>query len=108
MERSYISNMRRLVGLPDWAKGMINDGTLTASHGKHILQASGHENVINEIRTEIESNIAEYEQIPTVSELANIVQGSFSNLYRDITGTWLQDAPKFDINLRRLQNVQII
>ncbi|MCH7908692.1 MAG: peptidase family M1 [Candidatus Hydrogenedentes bacterium] len=108
MDRTYISNMRRLVGLPDWAKGMINDGTLTASHGKHILQASGHENVINEIRTEIESNIAEYEQIPTVSELANIVQGSFSNLYRDITGTWLQDAPKFDINLRRLQNVQII
>lgn len=100
MERSYITNMRRLLKLPDWAKEMVDTGVLTASHGKHILAAEGHDEVLDGIRTDIESDIQYQEKPPSVNELANCVEMCFGQAYRDITNAWQdwrKDGTKFDI-----------
>lgn len=100
MERSYITNMRRLLKLPEWAKEMIDAGTLTASHGKHILAADGHDQVLADIHTHIEQEITSHGQVPTTAEVAEIVEGTFSEHYVDITvdwADWRNAGTKFDI-----------
>ena len=94
MERSYISNMRRLLNLPQWAKDMIDCGRLTPSHGKHILMAVGHDQVLADIQTGIEID----DEPITVSELAHVVRDAFGDNYRDITETWGKDGTRFDID----------
>lgn len=84
MERSYISNTRRLLDLPDWAKDWINDGTLSPSHGKYILQAKAHDKVLETIKTEIDNSIKNEEHPPLISEMPELIDESFNEHYNDI------------------------
>lgn len=57
MGRSYISNTIRLLGLPDDLKELINNGALTASHGKYLLKAMSSKKVLTSIQTELSDDL---------------------------------------------------
>lgn len=48
--RAYISNLARLVELPEWAQRLIRAGKLTAAHGKYLLPACASAEVIEAMR----------------------------------------------------------
>lgn len=52
---SYISNLIRLVDLPEWARQAIRAGALTAAHGKYLLQAAGSDAVMDDLRAAIDA-----------------------------------------------------
>lgn len=53
-DRSYISNIRRLLNLPQWAQDFIQQGKLTGAHGKYLLPAIPSDKVMNELHTFLE------------------------------------------------------
>lgn len=91
MERSYISNMRRLLKLPDWAKTLIDTGKLTPSHGKIILMANGHDQVHAELQTKIESDFQLNRSAPTIAELQQMLGDAFGSVYRDVESWYHHD-----------------
>lgn len=56
MSRSYISNLIRLVELPDWAQQLIVDGTFTAAHGKYLLMAKFSDEAMAQVKRELEES----------------------------------------------------
>lgn len=78
--RAYISNMIRLLELPEWAQTMIRHNALTASHGKHLLPAMKSEKVMEELRTELEAD----SDIST-NELQQTIYWKFSKHHTDLT-----------------------
>lgn len=54
--RAYISNMIRLLELPEWAQSLIRNNAITASHGKFLLQAMASEKVMELLREEFEED----------------------------------------------------
>jgi len=77
MSRPYISNLMRLVELPDWAQEMINSGRLTAAHGKYLLPALRSEKVLKHIRAALAVPIDLWNGIKTVEELEEVVADAF-------------------------------
>lgn len=53
MSRPYVSNIMRLVDLPDWAQKMITDGTLKPADGKLLLPAVAHPPAIEWLKKEL-------------------------------------------------------
>ena len=93
MERSYISNLRRLLTLPDWAKDMINSGELSASHGKYLLQAEP--DLLDDIKTKLLATMEKWERGVTVRDLNNIIHRIYHDTYRDISNRFDHNAPLF-------------
>lgn len=92
LDRSYITNMRRLLGLPKWAKADINAERLTPAHGKYILAARELETVLDNIRQGIADYIDEndddgQQRPPNLADLHDIIADAFDeaghpDLYR--------------------------
>ena len=59
--RSHVANMLRLLGLPDSVKAMLEDGTITAGHGRAILVADDPEALAKIVLKE-ELSVRETEQ----------------------------------------------
>lgn len=81
LERSYITNMRRLLDLPAWAKDWINDDRISPSHGKYILAARELEPVLDEIKGELEEWISDDidgdSRPPNLADLNTIIGTAF-------------------------------
>jgi ParB/RepB/Spo0J family partition protein len=99
MEGSYVRNMRRLLELPDWARDWIDDGTITPSHGKYILQAKGHDQVMDEIKKSFECSLKDTwnPAPPKISELPQLISEAFEEHYPDISVLRRSGQIKFDI-----------
>jgi len=95
-ERSYISNMRRLIDLPEWAQQKINDGELTAAHGKHILKAKDDEKVLAEVKQAIEEWDDDREGSFTVKRTDELIDSVFSTNHIDLNKTWGENALQFN------------
>lgn len=81
MGRSYISNIIRLAELPDWAQDLIRCGSLTAAHGKYMLQATASEPVLEAVRTAIEKKET---QDTTTRELQSIVYRAYNEAHDNL------------------------
>jgi ParB family chromosome partitioning protein len=68
--RSAISNTLRLLELPDWAKDLLQAGTITAAHARHILSAKDHPAWLESIGRVIKNRGA---NVPRVSEMDRLI-----------------------------------
>lgn len=84
MDRSYISNTRRLVELPDWAKDYINAGTITPSHGKYILQAKGIDIVLDAIKADLADYLTNEGTPPPIAEMPDFIEDAFNENLIDV------------------------
>jgi len=80
--RSYISNIVRLLELPEWAQSLIRNNAITAAHGKYLIPAMASEKVINNLREKFE----EENWNPTTAELQRDIYWDFSRNHKDLTG----------------------
>jgi len=88
MSRSYISNLIRLVDLPEWAQKLISEGKLTAAHGKHILTAKISDEAMEEVKAAIDNIIKEGElETFTVSDLEDEVVSAFRTTAIELNGS---------------------
>lgn len=78
MSRSYVSNLIRLVDLPEWAQDLISSGTLTAAHGKHLLAAKTSEAVMDEMK-----NLLDKEDLSTFT--TSDMESMVIEAYREVT-----------------------
>ncbi|MDZ7804704.1 ParB/RepB/Spo0J family partition protein [Thiohalophilus sp.] len=79
--RAYISNLIRLLELPEWAQDLIRYGRLTAAHGKYLLPAMASDTVIEELREEL----TDYEEdAPSTTELQRKVFITFAREHIDL------------------------
>ncbi len=98
MSRSYVSNLIRLIELPEWAQAMVKAGTLTAAHGKHILTAKDSPAAMEAVRKEIEEWLEDEWNGPlTVAEMPNMVCRAFGDTCPELTNTYGSNAPRFDV-----------
>lgn len=96
MSRPYITNLMRLLALPDWAKKMINDGDLTASHGKYLVPIAGDSKLLDWVKKEINQEFANGEAV-TTSSLEELVDDAYDSVYIDLSCSWGSKAPRFSI-----------
>lgn len=96
MSRPYISNLMRLVELPEWAQAMMNSGRLTASHGKHLLPALRSEKVLKQLRADLERPADGWNSINTSEELEDAVADAFHQHHFCLDRKYGDDAPLFD------------
>ena len=82
MGRSYISNLMRLVELPDWAQDLIRAGELTAAHGKYILPALSSERITEGLRDKLQGEGAR----PSVRELQGLIYRAFHLAHTSLDG----------------------
>jgi len=94
--REQVSAYRRLLKLPKWAQDLINAGTLTPSHGKYILSAHGLDDVMADIRTDVEMDLVAEGRAPTVIDLEDTISQAFNNHYIDIHYPSNQEPRYFD------------
>lgn len=98
MSRPAISNIIRLADLPAWSKKMINEGKLTPSHGKYLLQAPQMPAVQEALQSSIQDSF-DYGDTVTVDD----IQHHVSNAVRGVgirlnPPDWQRDdRPLFDI-----------
>jgi len=97
MSRSYISNLIRLVELPDWAQDKIKSGEWTAAHGKVLLTASGDEKVLKAIKKGDHRETEEDNEVPTTRELGEEIHDSFWALHIRLDNSYGDNAPKFNV-----------
>lgn len=92
IERPYISNLRRLLDLPDWAQALIDNEQLSPAHGKYMLYARGLDSVLDAMREEIEwrlNNDDDEGRAPTISELIDLTARAFDSAgYPDLLGRY--------------------
>lgn len=96
MSRSYVSNILRLLDLPDWAQALINQGKLTPAHGKHILLAKPSPKALDALRKDIERDLADDEPI-TVDDVTDAVVEAFGEKHIRLNRTYGDDAPQFNV-----------
>lgn len=80
--RAYISNIMRLLDLPEWARELIRQGTLTAAHGKYLLPAMASDDVIGNLEEDFKGDP---DYMPTVREMQNDVYQAFHRHHPDLT-----------------------
>lgn len=78
VSRPVISNLMRLVELPEWAQEKIRTGTWTASHGKYLLQAVDQPEVMEKVREYIKDE-ENWKGQHTTDELDDIVKDEIAN-----------------------------
>ncbi len=74
-ERSHISNIRRLLQLPEWAQQLIQAGKLSAAHGKHLLPALKSEKVTEHMEAFLKK------QTPTTKRLQDTIENAYDDLH---------------------------
>jgi len=96
--RSYISNLIRLLDLPEWAQELIGEGRLSAAHGKQLLVARDSEPVMEATREWIEHELR-LGTNPTESEIQEAVFDAYAEHHTRLEafGWPLKDRPKFDL-----------
>ena len=77
-ERSYITNIRRLLKLPKWAKIKIQKKELTAAHGKHLLPAIASKEVMKQMQAFLKKPC-------TTAELKEEVEDTYGQLHIDVS-----------------------
>ena len=92
MSRPYVSNLMRLVDLPDWAARLLNQGKLTASDAKHILMARPWPPAMQILEKEYADAADGDEQI-TVREWD--VMRAYCNTSIVLTKTYGENVPRF-------------
>lgn len=80
--RSYISNTRRLLDLPEWAKNLIRNNAITAAHGKYLIPAMASEKVL----AGIEKKLTEDNWRPTTAQLQQEIFWAFGRAHKNLTG----------------------
>jgi len=78
--RAYISNMIRLLELPEWAQSLIRNNAITASHGKFLLQAMASEKVMEIMRQQFMDGDDPW--LPTTSQLQQQIFWKFGQNHR--------------------------
>lgn len=84
MSRSYISNMIRLLDLPEWAQNLIRQGELTAAHGKYLLTATASEAVMEGLK----NDLAESTDI-TTRELVDDIYSYYTRNHKNLVVQWV-------------------
>ena len=74
--RSHLANMLRLLGLPDEVKGLLDDGSLSAGHGRAVL---GAESPLALARRAVKQGLS-------VRETERLAQGSPGKARRTVPG----------------------
>ena len=98
MSRPYVSNLIRLVELPDWAQEKIKASTLSAAHGKVILIAKDSPKALKEVQRQIDDwQQCDYNGPLTTGDLHNLMVDALSETHPMLDSTVGEDAPKFDI-----------
>lgn len=97
MSRPYVSNLMRLLELPEWAQQMVKSGRLTAAHGKHLLTANDSPAVLAELKTRIEKWDESMDGALTVEEMPDQVFLAFDEKHISLSATFGAKAPKFDV-----------
>lgn len=83
MSGSYISNIIRLVDLPDWAQQAIRSGRLTGAHGKYLLQAAASEPVMEYLRADL-GGCADM----SVRDLQQEIADAFDENHPNLNASW--------------------
>ncbi len=96
VSRPLISNLMRLVELPDWAKDMIRAGTLTAAHGKYLLQARDLPDVMKRVKQGLERD-TQWKGSVTVKELEELVHDELDQAGIDLNAQWGERVRLFKI-----------
>jgi ParB/RepB/Spo0J family partition protein len=86
--RSYISNIVRLLDLPEWAQTLIRNNAITAAHGKYIIPAMASEKVL----AGIEKKFTIDNWHPTTVQLQQEIFWAFGCTHKNLTG----DQTDFD------------
>ena len=76
-DRSYISNIRRLLKLPKWAKTLIQKDQITAAHGKYLLQALPSQPVLKHMQTFLKKPC-------TTKKLKDEIETAYDDLHIDV------------------------
>lgn len=92
MQRSYLSNIMRLVNLPDWAQARIRKGTLTAAHGKYLLAGIDSPAVMEELGRQFKGAI-----VPTTREIQEAVLQAFERT-EILLDPYTNGGPRFDVD----------
>lgn len=100
IERSYVSNMRRLLNLPRWAQDFIDDGTLSAAHGKHILPVMVSDAALADLEAQLRQDI-KYGHKITVEGLKGAAERAFDNCHTDIHWSHGRTQILFDVSTCR-------
>lgn len=79
--RSYISNIVRLLELPEWAQALIRNNTITAAHGKYLIPAMASEKVL----AGIEKKLTEGNWRPTTAQLQQEIFWAFGRIHKNLT-----------------------
>lgn len=79
--RSYISNTRRLLDLPEWAKNLIRNNAITAAHGKYLIPAMASEKVL----AGLEKKLTEDNWRPTTAQLQQEIFWAFGRTHKNLT-----------------------
>lgn len=102
--RAAITNLMRLVELPDWSKQKVRSGELTAAHGKHLLHAPNFPAVQEKIKQGIDNDLRWRGKV-TAEEMGTIVRDAMEEvgirLEPDNYAVQYRHAeqPKFDIGV---------
>jgi len=96
--RSYISNIIRLVDLPEWAQEMIRNGRLSGAHGKYMLPAIHSEAVMESLHEKF-TEIKDVPWQPTTRDIMWEVYHTFARKHKALTG----DETHFDFQVACVQ-----
>lgn len=97
MSRSYVSNLIRLLDLPEWARQLIVAGRLTASHGKYLLPATASQRVMEILRERIEERLKD-DEVYRTDQLQEDVYDAFVAVCPSPEVRWKDHAPAYSVD----------
>jgi len=85
--REQISNITRLLDLPDWAQALIKTGAMKPAHGKYLLMAS---NCSDDVTAALQKKYTEDDWRPTTRELLSRICDLFNTHHQRLAdpGYW--------------------
>jgi ParB/RepB/Spo0J family partition protein len=86
--RSYVSNLRRLLQLPQWAQDLVSEGKITPSHGKHLLVACASEAVIDQLHDDFRERLERGWDIPDVDGLLINIDRVYGMLHHEVNSAY--------------------
>lgn len=93
--RSTISNMLRLLELPEWAKTEVEAGKLGAAHAREILRAKAHPGGLDQIHEGYKDHL-QWKDSTTVEDMRVIVENAAHAAGRALDGSSVSGRAKFD------------
>ena len=102
LSRPYVSNLMRLVDLPDWAQTLLNDQQITASDAKAILMAKPYAKAMKWLKDHIDHEpLKEGQRVRDAlfqydyDDMEALVDQAYDQTAIELSATWGDKQPLF-------------